>query len=463
LTQIRSLAGEEAFFAALRDVLEKNRFGSIGTDEFLEAFKPAIGPEALERARRAVDAKAMPQFLLMTTVDTGAVLVTLTDPEGALVAPMEYAWISASGAPPTTKSLSLGEMASLSPGPDDIMLVLDPADRHPDWRAFAFDETFASQIEGPAGGWDDYFSIDIYNSQVSVLRSPPSKHVAAIADLAGPHQLVALRLAPSIDASSPSAFITFEAALDSDPAKAFAIEHACSAAMQVDESDPDLFNAWLAALEPVLSSSPPPFGLAYISRFYSCAALASEMGLFASELAALSDGLAPGEISDLRLYYLSKFVFPGGDDLATWAPIAKHGPTLRARAMATERMARRSNEPKPEWHALFVDLMRSSEASEVLRWAITGLLRTAPDDDSGDAQMFEALRGVLFNAVPQSVHTQAICAAYSVARHATFPNGEGSEPVWVVDPAWDDLVRDLESAPIASADRAYLTDPALCL
>lgn len=463
LTQIRSLAGDDAFFAALRGVLERNRFGSIGTDEFLEAFTPAIGAEAVERARRAVDAKAMPQFRLTTGGD-GPVVVTLTDPEGALVAPMDYAWVSKSGEM-RTKTLSFVEPEPLAPGPDDIMLVLDPVDRHPDWRAFAFDETTISQIpsqESPVG-YDEYYSIDIYNHWVSGLRSPPSEHVAALADLAGPHQLVVLAVASSIDASSPDAFAAFEAKLDSDAAKVFALERACAAASELSETDPNLYNAWLAALEPRLSGAPPPFGLAYISRFFRCSDIARETGVFAGEWAAFDGGLAPGEIEDLRLAYLAKFILPVESDFSTWAAVARLGPTLRARAIATERIARRSNGENPEWHALFADLLRSSEASEVLRWAITGLLRTAPEDGSGDDEIFEILRGVLFNIVPQSVHAQAICAAYTVARYPTFPNGNESEPVWEVDPAWDDLARDLAGAPLAPGNREYVTDPSLCL
>jgi hypothetical protein len=455
LTQIRSLTGDEAFFAAIRGVLEKNRFGSVGTDEFLNAFGPALGPEALERARRAVDARAMPRLSLALQGEA-SVLVTLTDPDGALVAPMDYAWITASGAP-QTETLSPGAPASLARGPDDILLVLDPADRHPDWQRFPLVEGLVS-----ASGVQ-YNSIDVYRNEMILLRSPPPGGLASFLELPGPHQRAVLAYNNVLDWSNPGSFGELEAALSSDAAKILALERACSPAIEEDSSDPDVTAAWASALKPMLAGSPALFGLAYLSRFYDCSELATKMDLFAEEWASLDDGLAPGEIPDLRLAYLAKFTRGGESELAGWGSVATEGPTLRARAVAAEHLARRFLSEDPPAHAFFVNLMRSSEASEVLRWGITGLLRTAPDDGSGDAQIFEVLRGVLASAVPRSVHTQAICAAYSVARHATFPNGEGSEPVWVVDPAWDDLVRDLESAPIASADRAYLTDPALCL
>jgi hypothetical protein len=267
----------------------------------------------------------------------------------------------------------------------------------------------------------------------------------------------------AFDRASPGAFADYHAALNSDIAKIFALERACSHATEFAlNGDPQTHDAWVAALNPLLSGSPAPFGLAYVSRFWECSEIAAEAGLFAGEWTALKDGLAPGEIADLRLTYLAKFDDPDSIGFSEWAGIATNGPSVRARTVAVERIARRSTDVE-EWHPFFVDLMGSTEASEVLRWAITGLLRTAPNDGSGAEQIVELLRGVLMNPVPQSVHGQAICGAYSVFRYPTFPNGEDAEPVWEVAPAWDDFVRDLEPAPLAVSDRAYLADPSKCL
>src|SRR6185436_14172530 len=60
LTQIRSLVGEDAFWKTLRGILDKHGFGTIGTEEFLDEFAPALGPSATARARRAVDAVLSP-------------------------------------------------------------------------------------------------------------------------------------------------------------------------------------------------------------------------------------------------------------------------------------------------------------------------------------------------------------------------------------------------------------------
>jgi len=449
LSQIRSLTGDEAFFATLRGILERHRFGSIGTDAFLDAFGPALGPEALERARRAVDAKAMPTLALAPEND--AVRVRLTDPDTALVAPMDYAWITASGAP-RTEVITPGAPATLARGPDDVMLVLDPADRHPDWQRFTLTKGFMNDF----GGLPD--SSDVYFNEVTLLRSPAPEDLAALLDLPGPHQRAVLRYKNEINGLAPGSFAELEAGLSSDAAKIHALSGACSLAVEVD-GDPDVKAAWAATLKPMLAGSPAPFGLGYINLFGACSELATQMDLFAEEWAALSSG----EIPDIRIAYLSKFTLSDSQDLATWEAVATVGPTLRARAIAAEHLARRFPSEEADVHAVFANLMRSSEASEVLRWAITGLLRTSPEDGSGDAQIFDLLRGVLQSAVPGSVHDQAICAAYSVARHPTFPNGEDAEPVWEVDPAWDEFVRDLASAPLSAASRAYLDDPSMCL
>ncbi len=62
LTQMRALAGEAAFWGAIRQVLDEHCFGSVGSDAFLEAFRPALGDAALEGVRRALDAHALPSL-----------------------------------------------------------------------------------------------------------------------------------------------------------------------------------------------------------------------------------------------------------------------------------------------------------------------------------------------------------------------------------------------------------------
>lgn len=461
LTQIRSLIGDEAFFAALRGVLERKRFGSIGTDEFLDAFGPALGPEALERARRAVDARVMPQIYISKLADE-PLRVTLTDPDGALVAPMDLAWIKGSGEPQTV-SLTPGSPASLEPGPEDPLLVLDPADRHPDWEAFPFDTTTPSHYVLEAYGLEAVYSVDVYNDKVRALRAPQtSEQFEAFLGLPGPHQRAVLQDFYVVDTSSPAAFSAFEGALNADAAKLYSLDAACSEAMAAAE-DPVLHEAWTALLAPIVSAPQHPFGLAYLQGFAACSDLGAALGLFDADLAAIEGGFTVDEVSELRLTYLAKFNLD-----IPWYDVAKSGPTLRSRAIAIERLAR-SATALPEWRETFIELVSSIEASELLPWAIHGLVRSTPGSQPGDAESMAAVRGVLFKEVTRSAHRSALCGAYSLARYYVFPDDpnplddEVPEVEWVVDPAWDQLVRDLASAPLSEQMREYLANPTLCL
>src|SRR6185503_3395219 len=167
-TQIRALAGEEAFWASLRGVLEEHRFGVVGTDELLAAFAPALGPDAAARVKRAVDAKASPKLEVKASASGGAV-ITLRDPEGTVVAPLEVAWRHADGTA-SKEALVLDQPLSLTRKADGDFLVLDPRDIHPDLRLFIVDQE----------------SLDAFDAIVAPLRAPSSAAAAApFASLAG--------------------------------------------------------------------------------------------------------------------------------------------------------------------------------------------------------------------------------------------------------------------------------------
>lgn len=127
LTQIRSAIGEEAFWGALRKVLTDYKFGSIGTAEFLEYFRPAGGNALIAKAEKALLAKSMPSLKVESA--EGVAKVTLEDKEGALLLPMEMAWYSDSGA---LEQFVLTSGSSVSHLVKDVrLMILDPQDRHP--------------------------------------------------------------------------------------------------------------------------------------------------------------------------------------------------------------------------------------------------------------------------------------------------------------------------------------------
>ncbi len=138
LTQIRSLVGEEAFWKILRGVLEQHRFGSIGTEEFLDAFAEALGPEATARARRAVDAKLIPT-LEMKLAPSGNATMTVRDEEDTLIAPLDVAWVADDGSV-RTETLAANKPLEIAPKQSGEVLRLDPLDRHPPLESLIMDE-----------------------------------------------------------------------------------------------------------------------------------------------------------------------------------------------------------------------------------------------------------------------------------------------------------------------------------
>lgn len=457
LTQIRSLMGDDAFFAALRGVLEERRFGSIGTDDFLGAFEPGLGPEATARARRAVDARAMPRLQFFEEGDGAAVRVQIIDPAGALVAPMDIAWVAADGAERSVP-LAVDQKTLIEPAPGDLLLVFDPADRHPKWGHFSWD-WFTSQLE-PIQPRYDFL--------IAPSRAPKTAEaIARLVELAGAHQSASL-----IDALNagvlppllPEELDAFTQALDGDAAKALARFVACRAAKDAKEADPAVYGAWVDTLTTALASPPPPFGLAYVVNYGACDAVVAPQDLFEGEWAQMQAGLAPGDISHVRLAYLAKFRMSDEMELATWAGVAEGGPSLLSRKIAAEHLSAVATEDSPpEWRSTFINLLRTSESAEVLQWAIRGLLRTAPSDAPGDAESFAAIRAVLANGVTRSVHTQTFCAAYQLAGYWAFSELPDIPPTYVIDPTWNDFILSLAGLPISPRVLPYLEDPDVCL
>jgi hypothetical protein len=433
LTQIRSLTGEDAFWGTLRRILEEHRFGTIGTDEFLDAFAPALGPEATARAKRAVDARALPSLSVEPSPTVGA-RVTLHDPEGALVAPMEIAWVSADGSQ-RTQALTPDHEVQVSPQQSDEILILDPFDRHPDWASFL------TQDE----------SYDNYQAQVSPLRVPRTPQgITRFLEIAGIHQLTAL--GDHLPSVAPTQFAGFVAALDAEAAKAVAISAACVVGHDSQSSDPVLYASWTETLKNALSSPPYTFGLSSVGSYDACAGLAPPENLFSSEWAQLRTGLPSGGVENPRLVFLSKFRLPAPIALSTWSSVAMNAGSLRARRLATQHLVSytRALEPAdvPAFRTFFVDLLHATEVFEVLQMDIRGVVATMAPSASENARALDGLRKVLLKDVMQSVHMQAVCAAYRLTQ------GDAE--------AWHTFTEGSPAALLAPRVTAALADPSGC-
>ncbi|WP_437731227.1 M1 family metallopeptidase [Sorangium sp. So ce1335] len=432
LTQIRSLTGEEAFWSALRGVLEARRFGTIGTDDFLDAFAPALGPEATARARRAVAARALPS-LAVEPAPAGGAFVTLRDPDGALVAPLELAWVAADGAT-RAQTLAPGERVEVAPRHPSELLVVDPQDRHPEWAFLGAER-----------------DLEAYAAAVAPLRVPSDPGgVERFLDVGGAHQLAALQ-AGLPEGLAPEQFAPFVEALDADAARAVAIAAACDAAC-APGLGAEVRDAWAGVLAGVLAEAPYSYGLDYVDSYAACGAVVSPEALFADDWAALETGLASGGVSDARLQFLSKFRLSPDRALSAWGQVALASRSVRARVLAIRHLTAYLDglDPadRPAWRALFARVLRETDVADVLGAALRAALASAAPTAAGNEEALAALTRVLRSPAARSAHPAAVCAAFALTA------GD--------DRAFARFAAGVEGADLTDVTLSLLRSPAAC-
>jgi hypothetical protein len=433
LTQIRRLLGDEVFFATLRNILDENRFGTIGTDAFIDAFAPALGPEATEKVRRAVDAKALPRIY-----STSPFSVTLEDPQGALVAPLDVSWIGSDGSKRTV-ALSTAAPVDLTPGAADLLLVPDLLDGHPDWELF----------------WDEDRSLaeDGTTSNLEALRSAtvpdsPEKRTLLL-ELGGAHQIAALGRSRSIVLTTDEVS-GLAPELDADGAEALTLGHGCATALAQKEVDPQLFTTLVDALGEPLASGPPTFGLAYVGDFSGCDEIGLPEMLFGDQWALLEGGLVSGGIADARLAYLAKFEMSWATASSRWGSVAEKAASPRARRIAVQRLAtiaQRTDDPLAV--TFLADYMREHETTETLGHAIRAAERAVHKTAESTAEILDGLRTILQKHSTRTIHGNAVCAAARMTHE---------------DPAaWASFRASLEGAPLSPRVGSLLATPKRCL
>ncbi len=433
LTQIRSVVGEEKFWATLRGILDEHRFGTVSTDEFLAAFAPALGPDLAARARRAVDAKALPT-LTVTQAGTAGPVVTLHDPEGAFLTPMNLQWISAAGTT-RTQALEADQSLDLTPQGDEY-LILDPSDRHPVWSAF-FDPSVDS---GP------------YDNGVLPRTVPENpKQVLSFLDIGGANQRVGLQ--QSLPPIAPDELASFVEGLDEDPARVMALKAACSTG--AGEEDPAVKAAWAAVITTRLETATSTWGLDFlgVTRGYAdCDALVTPELLFGSEYQKLQTDATVSAKGDARLAFLAQFTISPALALSTWGNVARTSNSLRARRLAIRYLTRYRSNLDPAtllaFRALFVDVLNHSEVPVVLGSTISAVYFTAAPTAAENAAALDGLRRVLENRLTSRVHEAAVCAAFSLT--------QGDEVAFAV------FVEELKKANLSVGAQKALQDPSTC-
>ncbi|HRI64665.1 MAG TPA: M1 family aminopeptidase, partial [Polyangium sp.] len=268
LTQIRRVVGEEAFWSTLRQLLESHRMGNVSSEDFVQAFAPAFEPLGADKLRRALAAKALPRIVFSEAEQTA----TLTDSDGALIAPIEYAWVSLDGSQ-HRKPLLRGELNHLQSASLDDLLVLDPDDVHPEWETF---------IEG--GALPDF---------LGPRRLPTTpEQLDVFLGLSGTAQRMALQINSEnpwpLEADKLGAFLKN---LHTDGAQALGLERACEAALANPSPQ------WTDGIRTAFTTMPTPFGLSAIGTYTACAEVLGEPQPWDAQWQTLAGGLPNGELS----------------------------------------------------------------------------------------------------------------------------------------------------------------------
>ncbi|MDC3960611.1 aminopeptidase [Polyangium jinanense] len=434
LTQIRSLVGEEAFWATWRNILEKHRFGAIGTDDVLEVFAEAFGPEVMARVKHAIDAKGLPT-LTMAPLPSGGATVTLHDPDGALLVPFDIGWVAEDGSM-RTETLPIGEAFEVAPKSGEF-LVLDPKDHHLTWDSFLVDEE----------------SMNAYYSTVLPLLVPTSPAAEArFLEIGSAAQDEVIFTSASLPGATPEGLGAFIAGLDSEWTQANALSTACSVASD-PSLDPATAEAWAAALNQTLPVPPPPFVLDLIQvQGYGACSMFDPVTAFADDWTSLETGLASGEVDYLRLSFLTAFDIPAPLAMSTWGRVAKQANMARARWLATIELRSYLSglEPAdiPTWRAFFVEMLSTTEDTDVLQQAIRAVVTTMGPTAAENADALAGLDVLLHSPWTRVAHLRAVCAAVKLTAGDAM--------------AWDAFAEGVKDAPLAPNAAARLADPSLC-
>ena len=441
LTQIRSVVGEESFWRALRKVLREYRFGAIGTDAFIDAFAPYLGPGVTAQVRKAVDAKALPRLDVVPSPSSRAgAFLTLSDPEGALITPVRVRWMAEDGSS-REQVLEPNARVELAPSKTGEFLVLDPDDVHPDLSVFAAEAGAASANN--------------YKLAILPLRVPKGERaIAQWLEVGGIHQLAVL--AKSWPEVAPEAFPAFMKGLDSEGAKALALQRACDVASGLRPDDPRR-DAWAKVLEQALSEPPHTMGLASIAadkRYDSCSKVVSIEDIFAADWARFESDPASQAVTSGRVSYLARFALPPARAFTVWSNLARHAASLNAREQATARLVRDAAfvapDDKARWRAVFEGLLLESEDDSVLVNAVDGVLATKGATADENADSVHALSVVLHDPLDYWAgfgHSYALCGAFRLLDDSS---------------AWQTFVDGLSDANLQPDIQSLADDPTGC-
>ena len=395
LTQIRSVLGEDAFWGILRQTLKTYQFGAIGTEDFIDMFRPALGEELTARVRKALFAKALPELKL----DAGKLV--LEDSDGATIIPLTLRWYDENGGY-QPEVLKAGESRAVPAGKRHL-LVLDPQDVHPIRKFTSFDKEKTKELR-------------------SLLVPKTAEERVVFKAFGGSQQVMALHV-PQEWSLTPDEFSSVFGSLASEEGKYLALQMACAVGhKQIEAGVPA--EAWRNAITRAMT--PPPYlgitGSRLEEGLADCRALFPDT-LFSNQWEQIqkSPGSAFGET---ELLFLSSIPTSADLSFATWGKVGAAGGSVRSRLIALDRLTRNldSSSPFPSpdpaeakiWQKYFRDILSGDQVPNVLFEAM-GAVRTAKD-----LEALPLLAKLASPANPEKkpvkIEIKAACTAYFISK-----------------------------------------------
>jgi hypothetical protein len=342
ISQIRARIGEDAFWAALRKVLDEHALGSIQGEDFVRAFAPALDPAAVDQVLASLESHDTVGFVITTAASAGDPAATdvtfdLSDPAHLLLSSIGITVVDANGVA-TPSELRPGELLTVTV-PAGGYLAPDEGDLYPYWTTSFADsmETYASII--PLLIPTSSVALDHFESRSAATQE---RAIAFSAPTLTPEQLG-----------------DYYDHLDSDVAKRLATFDACVAFSQVAPEDTAQQAAWVTALTPIVKTPAQP---SFTTRYASCGVPLATAAL-GPELEATAAAVTPGNTA--RLEYLLGFDYGAEASMAAIGDLATVAPTLRLRNQALSRLAFQAQgyysevpaEQLPVWRTFFLDAL----------------------------------------------------------------------------------------------------------
>jgi hypothetical protein len=398
-TQLRGLTGEKDFWKTLRRILTTHAFGNISSSEIIDAFKPLLKPEVYAKAVAAIDAKAVPQLILVPASENTPVQLSLVETEPSILVPIEIRWQSADGSF-VSDFLEANKSITLAPL-EGRRLVVDPADIHPDWSNLA--------------------DKDLYKTLVVPLMTPQTEDdLSSFLQANGSVQsrlLMATNVLPPLKSDN---FADFYSRLNSESGKFLALQLAC----HIAASEPtDAQQNWKPVLAEALQKVPTR-GFRVRSRGFSeCMQIIGDeqLEVFWNMLAANPQD---NGLNETQLQTLALFASKSPRALTAWGAVALEGRWVRTREMAVFQLLKHAEKKLPgyespdptdlpQWRAQNAAIIGGSEVYEVLKPALQ-LARALRSSTSSDSAATNAAIAHTVLASPRAAraHLAGVCTAW---------------------------------------------------